>query len=492
MYFTQEDFKKIQEWLKRNSVKDTEFPLASPENGTEQITFVQNGTNVKLALNDFKQMVGGSVSTITPPKITNSNNTITITAPMYDKIYYTLGTKYYPELNEEGLPVNSDITKEYINPIPYKTDTLVRAIVMYKTAEGNVLKSSVTEYKAVYEVSYTEPSITINNNTVSIINPNVDSEIYYTIDNSTPTINSNKYEGPFNITETVTLKVVTIFSNGYSSPIKEKLLEFTKRVVQTPTSKSFTFNGNEQTAYTDGSDYTVSGTVKAVNSGNYTAIFTLRNPNTTKWSTTDSNTVTVSWVINKKQTTITWNVPSGNFGSKEVGTEITFNASVDNGEVKFYRNGTSVIQSPYTLLDSDKGTLTSIVAKNTLNDTTNYKQASDVTKTITVTEKAIPYEYGFISIETLSEIASKYNDDMNQITVEDIKEKTTLNELKADKETITATEDATVLAYPRNKSMKALESGTTNEYTVVGNNLSADVNIKLYLIGSGTSIDFVK
>lgn len=54
MFFTQDDYKKIQAWLTKNSVKDTEFNEAiEPLNGNETITLVQNGHNVKASLQDF-------------------------------------------------------------------------------------------------------------------------------------------------------------------------------------------------------------------------------------------------------------------------------------------------------------------------------------------------------------------------------------------------------------------------------------------------------
>lgn len=46
--------KKIQAWLTKNSVKDTEFNEAiMPFNGNEIIAFVQNGHNAKVSLKDF-------------------------------------------------------------------------------------------------------------------------------------------------------------------------------------------------------------------------------------------------------------------------------------------------------------------------------------------------------------------------------------------------------------------------------------------------------
>lgn len=54
MFFTQEDYKKIQKWLLLNSVKDTEFQDSSePFDGDETIAFVQRGRNVKAPLKDL-------------------------------------------------------------------------------------------------------------------------------------------------------------------------------------------------------------------------------------------------------------------------------------------------------------------------------------------------------------------------------------------------------------------------------------------------------
>lgn len=59
MYFTQDDFKKIHEWLKRNSVRDSEFTEASDITGEEIITVVQEGTNKKIKTDKFIKTVNG-------------------------------------------------------------------------------------------------------------------------------------------------------------------------------------------------------------------------------------------------------------------------------------------------------------------------------------------------------------------------------------------------------------------------------------------------
>lgn len=54
MFFTQEDYRKIEKWLLANSVKDTEFAGASlPLKGNETVAFVQDGKNVNVLLKDL-------------------------------------------------------------------------------------------------------------------------------------------------------------------------------------------------------------------------------------------------------------------------------------------------------------------------------------------------------------------------------------------------------------------------------------------------------
>lgn len=58
MFFTQEDYRKIEKWLLANSVKDTEFAGASlPLEGNETVAFVQNGKNVNVLLKDLIEQI---------------------------------------------------------------------------------------------------------------------------------------------------------------------------------------------------------------------------------------------------------------------------------------------------------------------------------------------------------------------------------------------------------------------------------------------------
>lgn len=58
MFFTQEDYRKIEKWLLANSVKDTEFARASlPLKGNETVAFVQDGKNVNVFLKDLIEQI---------------------------------------------------------------------------------------------------------------------------------------------------------------------------------------------------------------------------------------------------------------------------------------------------------------------------------------------------------------------------------------------------------------------------------------------------
>lgn len=50
MFFTQEDYKKIEQWLKNSSIKDSEFTEVDNIKDTDTIVVVQDGDNKKIKL----------------------------------------------------------------------------------------------------------------------------------------------------------------------------------------------------------------------------------------------------------------------------------------------------------------------------------------------------------------------------------------------------------------------------------------------------------
>ena len=57
MYFTQEDYRKIEKWLQQRTVKDTDFNNADPLKGEELIPIVQKNENKTIRFNDFVQQL---------------------------------------------------------------------------------------------------------------------------------------------------------------------------------------------------------------------------------------------------------------------------------------------------------------------------------------------------------------------------------------------------------------------------------------------------
>lgn len=57
MFFTLDDYKNIERWLSKRTVKDTDFPLADPLHGTEGIPVIQDGKNKILGINSFIEQV---------------------------------------------------------------------------------------------------------------------------------------------------------------------------------------------------------------------------------------------------------------------------------------------------------------------------------------------------------------------------------------------------------------------------------------------------
>lgn len=53
MYFTQDDYRRIEEWLRTRTVKDTQFPKADPLTGFEEVSVIQDGKNKVVDLDTF-------------------------------------------------------------------------------------------------------------------------------------------------------------------------------------------------------------------------------------------------------------------------------------------------------------------------------------------------------------------------------------------------------------------------------------------------------
>ena len=57
MFFTQEDYRKIEKWLQLRTLRDSDFPSTDFLRGTEWIPIIQNGKNKTIAVNEFIKQV---------------------------------------------------------------------------------------------------------------------------------------------------------------------------------------------------------------------------------------------------------------------------------------------------------------------------------------------------------------------------------------------------------------------------------------------------
>ena len=54
MYFTQEDYKKIEEYLKQNSKRDTDFPSVTEVTNDDYVPIIQDNENKKISVNALR------------------------------------------------------------------------------------------------------------------------------------------------------------------------------------------------------------------------------------------------------------------------------------------------------------------------------------------------------------------------------------------------------------------------------------------------------
>ena len=141
MYFTQDDYKKIDSWLKLNSIRDSDMPSTTTLQEEDTLVLTQkNGTkfqNIKIKALDFLSQIGkyiillkNIISTsmiknqaVTPNKLSQEvyellGNNITIKDPnLYDvKIYIDSEGNIYAESSINMIYIDEgDIYVESIN-----------------------------------------------------------------------------------------------------------------------------------------------------------------------------------------------------------------------------------------------------------------------------------------------------------------------------------------------------------------------------------------
>ena len=131
------------------------------------------------------------------PSITVSDNTVTISCPSADSIYYTI----------DGSEPDSSKTS-YSSPFAISSAVTVRAVGYKSGIKGAAATHICSEYLAPPAA----PAISCQNNQVTIT-PSSGTATYYTIDGSEPDNTKNPYSAPFSISATVTVKAVSYNGN---------------------------------------------------------------------------------------------------------------------------------------------------------------------------------------------------------------------------------------------------------------------------------------
>lgn len=217
----------------------------------------------------------GGVS-VTPPTIDSESffddqTTVSITAEEGADIYYT---------TDWSIP--TDASPKYTGPFTITETTRVQAIAVKDGVSSTVTAKTITKR------SYTmkAPNIDGDNpfldfTSVTITSEGLTDQIFYTLDGTNPTPASIEYTGPFNITETTTVKAMYV-RNGAPSEIAE--VTFTKADINKPAAPTITGT----TPFTDRSQviimpeqeddevrYTTDGTTPGLDSPQYTKPFSV-------------------------------------------------------------------------------------------------------------------------------------------------------------------------------------------------------------------------
>ena len=214
--------------------------------------------------------------TVTPPTIDSESffddqTTVTITAEEGADIYYT---------TDWNIP--TDASPKYTGPFTITETTRVQAIAVKDGVCSAMSSKTITKRSNTMKA----PNIDGDNpfldfTTVTITSEGMLDQIFYTLDGSNPTPESIPYEGPFNITETTTVKAMYV-RNGAPSEIAE--VTFTKADINKPAAPTITgttpFTDRSQVIIMPEQDddevrYTTDGTTPGLDSPQYTKPFSV-------------------------------------------------------------------------------------------------------------------------------------------------------------------------------------------------------------------------
>lgn len=136
MYFTIEDYRKIERWLRENSVKDTEFPEVSNLSLDENLPIIQDNKNKKISLKNLITFLQFQEVQVDSELDINSSNPIQNQA--VSKVIYELQNRKFIKIVEE-LPLISN------------ADDNVVYILLEEVGEGNNLFTEWIKVNNIWE-----------------------------------------------------------------------------------------------------------------------------------------------------------------------------------------------------------------------------------------------------------------------------------------------------------------------------------------------------
>ena len=232
MYFSENDFHKIQEWLKLHSIKDTEFPSATvPLSGYEKLAIVQKGENKTVSLYNILSALGAGLQYEVLPL----EDYLKLEEKDMSTLYFCI------EQNDEGV---EEINKMFLG---------IKAISPTTNAKEVMIAT-----KTLYEVLGVKDSSTSTTNAVSptltIYNPITNTyqgSSTTTVEYGTRVINkSNPLRAIYSIGSAGNFENLPVFriTQGETSEIVE-----TETVVPATTTKGFQYiSKNPVESYTVG------------------------------------------------------------------------------------------------------------------------------------------------------------------------------------------------------------------------------------------------
>ena len=297
--------------------------FATIPNLSDRLTCLVYVKDTKLTLSS--SVTSGTIERGTEVKLTANKSTA--------KIYYTLDNSS-PEMN-------GDL---YTTPISITEDVTLKAIAYDDDYEpSDMLTKTYTVVDPKIVLSSNVSSDTVNVGTEVLLSANVpDATIYYTIDESTPTLNSYIYKEPIVIEDNTTIKAYAVCDNYRNSDVLT--LKYSVRSVTlsiSPTSSGLLPAGTEITLTANPANaaifYTTDGSEPTMASTLYVQPIVVNQNMTIKAKAyyegyKESNMITQQYEVTSLAATTFFPEQNGRTLNRHIIPSVTFNGNIREGD----------------------------------------------------------------------------------------------------------------------------------------------------------------